>query len=287
VARGTQSSFDAASLATTPQRRVGVDSYAYHRLLGELRPGEERPPRHFERGALDAVAHARELQLDAILLETSLLGPPGAFDGPAFVAEAGGVAVGLSWGAPDGFAFGRHPERLSNLIAWLRHAPALGLDVVRIVAGGPGDLDGDRRPLVPVLREACAAAATHGLTLALENHADLRAHELEDLLERVGDARLRVCFDTANALRVGDEPAAAASRLAPAIALLHVKDCAGDWADDVTGPVSVAPGEGVIPLDAVLAACPAALACAELGQLGAGSDELTLVEATVDYIRAR
>ena len=77
------------------------------------------------------------------------------------------------------------------------------------------------------------------------------------------------------------------SRFPTAIGVVDVPGCAVAWADAITGPVSVAPGEGVIPLDAVLAACPAALACAELGQLGAGSDELTLIEATVDYIRAR
>jgi len=43
----------------------------------------------------------------------------------------------------------------------------------------------------------------------------------------------------------------------------------------------------VIPLDEILAACPSTLACAELGQLGPGADELALVEATVEYIRAR
>ena len=69
--------------------------------------------------------------------------------------------------------------------------------------------------------------------------------------------------------------------------MLHVKDCAPTWEDAVAGPVSIAPGQGVIPLDDVLASCPDALACAEVGQLPHGVDELALVAATVDYIRAR
>jgi len=267
--------------------RVGVDSYAYHRLLGEIRPGEEEPRHRFPRGTLDAIAHARSLGSDAILLETSLLGPAAAFDPAPLAHEGGATAVGLSWGAPDGLAFGARPERLDDLVAWLRHAVMLDLRVMRIVAGGPRNRGGHIRPLVPLLREACAAARVDGLVLALENHADLRAQDLEELLEQVGDDRLRICFDTANALRVGDDPAAAATRLAPAIDVLHVKDCAAGWDDPVTGPISVAPGEGVIPLDEILAACPSALACAELGQLGPGADELALVEATVEYIRAR
>jgi sugar phosphate isomerase/epimerase len=268
-------------------RRVGIDSYSYHRLLGEIRPGEEEPQQQFPRGTLDVVAHGRSLGVDAVLLETSLLGPLDRFDREPLADESGPMAVGLSWGAPDGLAFGTRPERLDDLVAWLDHAVTLDLDVMRIVGGGPRNRGGDIAPLVPLLREACAAARVHGLVLALENHADLRADQLEELLERVGDDRLRLCFDTANALRVGDDPAAAARRLAPAIEVLHVKECAAGWDDPVAGPVSVAPGEGVIPLDEILAACPTALACAELGQLGPGADELALVEATVEYIRAR
>ena len=78
--------------------RVGVDSYAYHRLLGEVRPGEESPPRVFARGSLDAVAHARTLELDAVLLETCFLGNAAAFDPGPYRAEAGDMPLGLSWG---------------------------------------------------------------------------------------------------------------------------------------------------------------------------------------------
>jgi sugar phosphate isomerase/epimerase len=268
-------------------RKVGIGSYSYHRLLGEVRPGEQDPGRRFERGSLDVLAHARKLGVDALLLETSFLEPARDFTPDELLTEAGGVAVGLSWGAPDGFAFGDRPEALEDLAAWIDHARRLQLSVLRIVAGGPRDRGHPTSPLVPLLREACAAAAAVGLDLALENHADLQAEEIERLLEAVADDRLRVCFDTANAFRVGDDVAAAALRLAPAIAVLHIKDCDAGWDDPVGGPVSVAPGTGVIPLDAVLEACPDTLACAELGQLPPGADELLLVAATIDYLRSR
>ena len=73
--------------------------------------------------------------------------------------------------------------------------------------------------------------------LALENHGDLTADELERLVEQVGD--LRVCFDTANALRVGDDVAAAARRLAPAVEIVHLKDC-----EALVGRSRVGPGIG-------------------------------------------
>lgn len=267
-------------------RRVGVDSYAYHRLLGETRPGEQVPARRFSRGSLEVVAHARSLELDFAMLETCFLGDPAVFAPGEYLAQAGGdVALGLAWGAPDGFAFGDRPEALDDLLAWMARAPALGLPLMRIVAGGPAHLGRPVAGVVGLLRAACDAAADFGLALALENHGDLTTEGIEELLERVGDERLRVCFDTANALRAGDDVAAAAARLSAAIDVIHLKDCAGSWDDPAAGPFSVPPGDGVIPLEAVLAACPDALASIELGQLPADADEFLLVAAYVDYLR--
>ena len=265
---------------------VGVDSYSYHRLLGEVRRGETRPLHVFPRGSLDVVTEARRLRLDFALLQTRFLGGPAAFSAETFRAEAGDLALGLSWGAPEGLELGERTDVLDDLVAWLVPAAALGLPVMRIVAGGPARRREAADALVGPLREACAAAHDHGLGLALENHGDLTAAQIERLLEEVG-GDLRICFDTANALRVGDDVAAAARRLAPAIEILHLKDCAGSWDDPVAGPLSVPLGEGVIPIDEVLDACPDALACVELGQLAADAGERALVGTYVEYLRTR
>ena len=266
--------------------RVGVDSYSYHRLLGEVRRGETPTLHVFPRGSLDVVAEARRLELDFALLQTSFLGDPAAFPVDDFLAEAGDVALGLSWGAPEGLEFGERRGGLTSLCAWLRVAARLDLPVMRIVAGGPAHRGEAPASLPGLLREACAAARENGLRLALENHGDLTAAQIEQLLEDVGSG-LRVCFDTANALRVGDDVAVAARRLAPAIEILHLKDCLGSWDDPVAGPVSVPLGEGVISVDEVLAACPDALACIELGQLAPTAGERALVGTYVEYLRAR
>jgi hypothetical protein len=266
--------------------RVGIDSYSYHRLLGEVRPGETPPVEVFARGSLDVVAEARRQELDFVLLQTCFLGDPAAFSPSVYLAEADGVAVGLSWGARADLAYGDPADALQGLVPWLRPAAELGLPVLRVVVGGPARRGEPSAALADALREACAAARDHGLTLALENHGDLTAAQIERLLEQVG-GDLRVCFDTANALRIGDDVAAAARRLAPAIEILHLKDCAGSWDDPVAGPVSVPLGEGVIPVDDVLDACPDALACVELGQLAADADERALVAGYVGHLRAR
>lgn len=264
---------------------VGVDSYAYHRLLGEVRRGETPPLHRFTRGSLDVVTEARLLGLDFALLQTRFLGAADQFDPEAYLAEAGGVALGLSWGAPEGLEFGERNDALADLAAWLPHAATLGLPVVRIVAGGPAHRGQPHDRLAGLLREACAAAEDAGLRLALENHGDLTALQLVDLLEQVDE--LRICFDTANALRVGDDVAGAARLLAPAVEILHLKDCVGTWDDPSTGPVTVPPGQGVIPIDEVLAACPRALACIELGQLSTEARERALVGTYVTYLRGR
>lgn len=270
-----------------PERRarVGIDSYAYHRLLGEVRPGETPTSHLFTRGSLDVVSEARRLALDFVLLQTSFLGDPDAFAPAVFVGEADDLAVGLSWSAPNGLAFDEHPGALRHLAAWLEPAVRLGLPVMRIVAGGPAQRGEPAGRLVGPLREAAAAARDHGLRLALENHGDLTARELERLIDQL-DGDLRVCFDTANALRVEDDVAAAARRLAPWIEILHLKDCVATWDDPVTGPVSVPLGEGVIPVDEVLDACPDALVCIELGHLPPDADERSLVGSYVEYLRA-
>lgn len=265
--------------------RVGVDSYAYHRLLGEVRPGETPIADAFPRGSLDVVSEARRLALDVVLLQTSFLGDPAAFAPALFVDEAEDVAVGLSWSAPDGLDFG-DAEALRHLAGWLEPAARLGLPVMRIVAGGPAQRGEPAARLVDPLREACAAAHDHGLRLALENHGDLTGYELEWLVDRV-EGDLRICFDTANALRVEDDVAAVARRLAPRIELLHLKDCVAAWDDPVTGPMSVPLGEGAIPVDEVLDACPDALVCIELGQLAPDADERSLVGSYVEYLRNR
>ena len=97
-----------------------------------------------------------------------------------------------------------------------------------------------------------AAGAAAGVVLAVENHADLRAAQLARLGERIGSPRLAVCFDTANAVRVGDDVLAAADLLAPRIVMAHVKDVRPDGWRDRSGPVSVPLGAGVLPVRRVV-----------------------------------
>jgi sugar phosphate isomerase/epimerase len=276
--------------------RIGIDSYSYHRLLGEIRPGEDLPVHRFPRGSLDAVAHARTIGADGISLETSFLAPPFELEVAALRDEVGTLELVLAWGHRHGLEFGANDAALSDLLDWLTVAARLGCGVVRCVAASPGFRG--RAPVaeqiertVSPLRVAAAHARELGIALAVENHGDLRAGELEELLDRVGDDTLGVCFDTANALRVGDDPVHAAALLAPRTMMIHLKDVEplDGVTDPIAGPRSLPYAEGVVPLHEVLSALDAGgfdgLVCVELGQLGAGADELALVEQGVAWLR--
>jgi sugar phosphate isomerase/epimerase len=274
--------------------RVGVDSYSYHRLLGEIRLGEDDPGERFAHGSLDVAAHCRALGVDAVSLETCFLDPPATLDVAALRAAAGSLELVLAWGHPDGLGFGEIPGALEDLLGWIAFAPRLDVTLVRLVVGSPRLRRDDRVReqivhTVAPLREAARAAIDAGVVLAIENHADLRATELVELLERVDDPVCGICLDTANALRVGDDPIDAALVLSPWVRMLHLKDC--EPADgSLTGPRSLPYGQGVIPLEAVLEAVRTTdpLTCVELGHLGAGEvDERALVADGVAWLRAR
>lgn len=273
--------------------RIGVDSYSYHRLLGEIRPGEEDPGVRFENGTWDVIAECRRLGVDGMSLETCFMDPPGVLDTARLRAEAGAMEVVFAWGHPHGLEFGANPAATDDLIHWIELAPAVGCTLVRLVCASPrfrgaAPIDEQIAATVPELRRAAAAARAVGVDLAVENHADLTAAEMLRLLDAVGEDNVGVCLDTANALRVGDDPAEAARLLAPRTRMVHLKDCAPDWTDPVTGPVSVAYGTGVIELRKVLKSLRdlSGLACIELAQFGGEAEEKALIRASVRWLRA-
>lgn len=273
--------------------RIGIDSYSYHRLLGEVRPGETPPGRRFGHGSLEVVDAARRLGADAVSLETAFLPAPGDVDAGALLRAAGAMDVIIAWGHPDGLRWGEDAAALEDLLAWIRLAPRLRCRLVRLVVAGPRlPRDGDARRLeraAAAVARAVQEARRHGVALALENHADLTAAELAELAR--GCPGLGVCLDTANARRMGDDPVAAARLLAPYVRMVHLKDCAADdGGDPVAGPASVPYGDGVIDVGGVLDALGERVddlaVCVELAQIPPDGDEHELVAQGIRWLRA-
>ena len=97
-------------------------------------------------------------------------------------------------------------------------------------------LEGDRRSLgsqgmqdylsalVQPFKEVMPLAEEYGIPVGIENHQDVCSWELLDLCERVGSPQLGVTMDVANALAVGETPAAFAQRVMPVLKHVHFKD---------------------------------------------------------------
>jgi len=279
---------------------IGVDSYSYHRCFGELRPGEvPRPGPRWPLSPEPVLAHAVELGVECVFLETCFLPAPDDLDPSELKGKVD--QVGFSWGHPwpSGSEHGLHAGHGStgeaDLYRWAELAASLGHPVMRITAGSPVTRQGEPADrllhrLAPVLRRVCDRVARSGVRLAIENHGDLTAVELLALMRLVDSPMLCICLDNINLSRVGDDMVTSSELLAPYAAVVQLKDCA---AGDLTvpgGPLSVALGEGVAPLDRVVTALGAAgyagPVCVEIASLASDSaDELDLVSRSIDWLK--
>lgn len=275
--------------------RLGVDSYSYHRLLGAVRRGEMPTTESLPDGGVAVVNEVRRSGAEFVSLETMFLDSPRDLNSARLRSAARQIEIGISWGGFEGLAFGSSKDAIEDLGAWLSIAPEVGIRLVRIVAGGPrlrGQLDTNRlRTTARALARSADKAADKGVELALENHGDLNCDELLQLLDETERDNLGICFDTANALRVGDDPILMLERVLPFVRMVHLKDCSAAWHDPIVGPVSVEYGKGVIPVAAIVDELVRAEfhgpICVELGQLPPDADERFLVQGALTWLRER
>jgi sugar phosphate isomerase/epimerase len=208
--------------------RVGIDSYCYHRLFGEVYPDQVPPAVRWT--THDFIRRAVELDVAGVSLESCFLESlePGYLGELKAVLDAHRLERVLAWGHPDGLEAGRNRDAWQAMNALLPKARCLGADTMRIVASsllfryephGP-----QIEAIVGMLRESARMAADQGVVLALENHIDYTSQEILEILDRVGSAALRVNFDTGNTLRMMEDPVAAARRLGPYTVATHTKD---------------------------------------------------------------
>lgn len=282
--------------------RIGIDSYSYHRRYGEIRLGEDaRPEPAWPLEPTPVLEHARSLGVDDIFLETCYLPEPEDITAATF-ASAGPVRVRFSWGHPwpegafHGLDGGRTPAAEEHLARWIALGASLDHEFMRITLGSPasrgtepGSALVDR--LIEPVKRAAAAAADADMSLAIENHGDLTAAEVIEIIDRCGRSNLGVTLDTVNLPRVGDDMVEGTRLLAPHTLLMQMKDHAPttDF-KQLGGAVTTALGEGEAPLDELVSILEDAgfdgPICVELASLGPGDvDELALVARSVDWLR--
>jgi len=239
--------------------KLAIDSYTYHRYFGEWYAGlQDDPGRRIT--VIDFLDLAQAHGVAGVSLESCFLPDDAVFvAGLREALDVRGLERVWAWGHPSGLKSGQAPEAAADLVKHLGIAQALGAKVMRICGGGrrtrPERWSDHKRALVDVLAPLVEAAEAHGVVMAIENHIDLYADEMVELIETIDSPWLGVCFDTANNLRMLEDPVVVARKLAPFARATHVKDVTAQKGDPKTFAFwpSVPLGQGLIDLPAVLA----------------------------------
>lgn len=101
------------------------------------------------------------------------------------------------------------------------------------------------RVLAPVARDL-------GIHLNLETHEEITTVECVRLVEAVGPDVMGITFDTANVLQRGEDPVAAARRVAPYVRQTHVKDLALSFGAEGVYRQARPCGQGVVDFRTIL-----------------------------------
>ncbi|HLI14813.1 MAG TPA: sugar phosphate isomerase/epimerase [Acidimicrobiales bacterium] len=280
---------------------MGLDSFSYHRWFGETNAWEAPVG---ERWTLDdLLEHVGTLDVEVVSIQTVHLPDesPATLRHLRRVLSDRGVEAIVAWGHRRGLEDGRSPERLASALAAMRFAAELGCGVVRVVCGDQHSWLADpaaRRARLERLRAPLAtiarAAGRLGVTVAIENHADVRVAELVALVRSIGSERLGICLDVGNAARVGDEPAQAARAAADWTVMAHLRDLRL-LAESRGRPDGYWPcvplGAGDLDLDGVLRALAGAGRCeawlVEASNMLPGYGEEAFVTSGLAYLRAK
>ena len=209
--------------ASAGKVRLGYDAYSIRDL-------------HWQ--ALRHIDYAVSLQLDAVQLSI-----PGDFESlePEHLRKVRDYAaqkgIELSAGAgcicpttPSWNPVNGSPEQYLARNASVVNE--LGLKFLRVFIGAPTD----RRGKLPIeahiestlkgLRGARARLMDRGLKVAIENHGDLTARELRQLIEAAGADLVGVNYDSGNPMWVMEDPALTLEVLAPYVETSHFRDSA-------------------------------------------------------------
>jgi sugar phosphate isomerase/epimerase len=239
--------------------KLAIDSYCYHRYFGEVYPGIQQAPAR-TMTVWDFLRRAAKYGVKGVSLEACFLPVTDAsfLDRLRDTLDEMGLERVWAWGHPDGLRSGMDRVAARDLIANLSYARRIGARVMRIVGGSrrtrPDRWPIHRQRLTQMLAKVVGPAEDHGIVLAIENHIDLLANEMADLLTTINSPWLGVCLDTANNLRLFEDPVEVARILAPWARATHVKDLGvlrGDPKQFSFWP-SVPLGEGLVDVAAVV-----------------------------------
>ena len=152
-----------------------------------------------------------------------------------------GIALEVASGGTD-------PSKMRLVLELARQ---LGAEVVRTTVNQPGS------------EQVVAKAATDlgqvapeyeelGIDLAIENHEDLTAAQVVDLIERIDSPAVGAVYDSGNSIPFYQDPVEEARILAPHVRTTHIKDHALFESESGTWSVGTPFGDGRIPLQQIV-----------------------------------
>jgi sugar phosphate isomerase/epimerase len=233
--------------------KVGIDSYCYHRFLGEVYPHQNAPDKQMTME--DFIKRAKELNVDGVSLESCFFP---RFDA-SYLSEVKGMLDEnnfdrvYAWGHPDGLEGGKNEVAYDEMVDHIEYANAIGAKVMRVVGSSLMFRFEDHGPQIEKLSRmftnAMKVADNYGIKLADENHIDYNADEMLELIHNVNHPNFGINFDTGNFMRVLDDPIQGMEKLARYTFSTHVKDlkinpqaAVNDWYFFSCTPV----GDGIV-----------------------------------------
>lgn len=278
--------------------QLAIDSYCYHRYFGEWYEGLQSDPGS-RITVFDFLDRAQAFKVQGVSLESCFVpfDDAGVIDRLRQELDSRNLERVWAWGHPHGLRSGTDDGSAAiDLKKHIAMAHRLGAHVMRICAGGrrtrvlnwadhKAGLMRQLAPLIPVAKE-------NQMVLAIENHIDLLADEMLDLLTTLNSEWIGVCLDTANNLRMFEHPVEVAKKLAAWTRATHVKDVVTQRGDPRTFAFwpSVPVGDGLVEIPQILEVLRqhhyAGLLAVEIDYLHPGyGDEEAALGKSLAYLR--
>ncbi len=208
--------------------KVGIDSYCYHRFLGEVYPHQNAPDKQMTME--DFIKRAKELEVDGVSLESCFFP---RFDA-SYLSEVKGMLDEYNfdrvyaWGHRDGLEGGHNEAAYDDMVDHIEYANAIGAKVMRVCGSSLMFRFEDHGPQIQKLSRmftnAMKVADNYGIKIADENHIDYNADEMLEIIHNVNHPNFGINFDTGNFMRVLDDPIQGMEKLARYTFSTHVKD---------------------------------------------------------------
>lgn len=152
-------------------------------------------------------------------------------------AKALGITLEVASGGTD-------PSKLRLVLELARQ---LGAEVVRTTVNEQGS-EGVIARAASLLRQVAPEYEDVEIALAIENHEDLTAVEVVDLIERIDSPAVGAVYDSGNSMPFYQDPVAEARLLLPYVRTTHIKDHVLVRNGDTVWSVGTPFGKGRIPL---------------------------------------